>query len=163
MLLNRHDLYAVVAEFGYARQNILTELVVCAYTLLLGSHADVALIDEQRSVGFPTFRTAALAHIELFLRSPNLCREDFCIVVLHYAACIRRNALSVASEPLNEQLIVLTVANLLFGEITFPHPIANRIEAVVLTLVPVVEVAFYIDGCCVRCPLAEYPSGVKVV
>lgn len=49
MLLNRHDLDAVVAILDDARQNVLLELRVSSHLLSILSHTDVALIDQERS------------------------------------------------------------------------------------------------------------------
>ena len=47
MLLNGHNLYAVVAVVDDARQNVLLELGVGAHLLGILSHANVALVDEE--------------------------------------------------------------------------------------------------------------------
>ena len=50
VLLYRHDLDAVVAEFGYTRQDVTAEFLVTAHFLLLRTHADVTFVDKERLI-----------------------------------------------------------------------------------------------------------------
>ena len=48
VLLNRHNLNAVIAVFLYAGQDILGKFLVCTDFFRILCHADMAFIDEQR-------------------------------------------------------------------------------------------------------------------
>ena len=48
VLLQRHDLYGVVAQLADARQHGHAEVQVAVHSWLLAGHADVALVDAQR-------------------------------------------------------------------------------------------------------------------
>ena len=163
MLLDGHNLDAVVAQFGYTRQHIVLKFDIRSYALLLGSHTDMAFVDHQRFVGFPSARSFALSGNEWLGRSPYLCGEDLRTLILHYALCIRRDAFAVAANPLDQQFVMLAVVHLLLGEVAFPYAVANGVKTIVFRLFPVIEVAFDVDGRSVRSPLAEHPSGIKVM
>ena len=48
MLLDGHDLYAVISGSLYTRQDIILEFYVSTHTLTLLSHAHMTLVYEQR-------------------------------------------------------------------------------------------------------------------
>ncbi len=68
MLLYGHDLDGVISVGRNTRQYLVAEFHICAYSLLLLRHADMAFIDEKRTgVG------AEALHLPLIgLRSPDL-------------------------------------------------------------------------------------------
>ena len=96
VLLNGHNLDAVIAVAGNVRQYFFLKFEVAAHLLFLLGHADVAFINQQRSgVGLE----GALLEFIGFLRSPYLCAEDFGLLVLHHAVGPGRNAFSLSAVP----------------------------------------------------------------
>ena len=156
MLLNGHNLDAVVAVLDDARQHIVFELAVGAHFLGVLSHSDVALVDEER-VGIG-FEFCFLPHIR-FLRVPHLCGEDFCLLVLHHSAHPCRYALTVSTVPVDVHFVEVAMLDGLFGEFQFPVVGArDTFGSVALLFGPVVEIAYEIDVRSVGRPLAEHPS-----
>ena len=52
VLLDSHDLHAVITQLIDTRQHITTELLVRVHFLLFGTHADMALVDIERFARF---------------------------------------------------------------------------------------------------------------
>ena len=90
MLLDGHNLYAVVTTGNDSGQHLLAELVIGRYALFFARHAHVAFVDEQRrGVGLE------LLHLELIgCGLPHLSTEEIGGLVLHHAAHIGGNALA---------------------------------------------------------------------
>ena len=106
MLLDGHDLDAVVSVFDDTWEHIVLELCVGAYLLSVLSHTDVALVDEQRiDIGLEFF---LLPYVRL-LRVPHLCGEDFGVLVLHHASGPCGDTLPLASVPVHMHLIEVAV------------------------------------------------------
>ena len=95
MLLYRHDLYGIVAVFGYTGKYQVAELGIGADALGLLRHAYVALIYEERArvrdklFDFPL--------VSLF-RLPYLGREHMCHIILHHTGGIGRDAFALESR-----------------------------------------------------------------
>ena len=162
MLLDSHYLDAVIAEISDTRQDVLTELLVGRYFLCISRHTDMALVDEERLLFLLAVLDGFMFPL-IVLRRPNLCGEDLGVIILHDATSVARDTFSVATVPLNEQLVELSVLHGVLGQNSFPNAVANGLEAVVFGLRPVVHVTLDIDGSGVRCPFAEYPTFVGVM
>ena len=162
MLLDSHYLYAVIAEFSDTRKNVLTELLVSRNFLGISSHTNVAFVDKER-----LFFLLAVFDIFMFPLKfrcgPNLCGENLGVIILYDTTSIARDSFAIASIPLNEQFVELSMLHGIFGEICFPDAVSNGLEAIVFVLLPVVHVSFDIDGCGVWSPFAEHPSFIGVV
>ena len=159
MLLNGHDLDAVISCFDYAGQHPLTELVEGAHALLVLRHADVTLVDEQRVAAWTERLLPPL--ISGYMRIPHLSAEDSRSRILHHALGKGRDALAATTVPLHQHLIVLAVAESLIGQRHLP--VAMGIETrqtIFVTTLPVVEIAHQPDGRGVGSPLAEHPAVV---
>ncbi len=161
MFLDGHDLNGVVAVLLDARQHVLGKLLVGAYLLSILSHADVALVDEQRVLlGLEVL----LLPLVGLLRIPHLSREYLGLVVLYHAAAPGRNTLALAAVPLDLHLVELAVLQGFLGEFQLPVACAlYALAAVFLVLLPVVEVANEVNIGGVRCPLAEHPAARQLV
>ena len=84
VLLNSHNLDAIVAQRIHARQHVLAELLIRGHTLGIAAHSYMALIDEQtRLVALGLNRHFMRKTIRL--RRPYLGRENLRTVVLHHA------------------------------------------------------------------------------
>ena len=156
VLLDSHDLDAVVAVLGHARQYVLTELVVGAHLLFLLAHANVALIDQQRVGGgtegtfFPLIRSLGI---------PNLCAEDFGLLVLHHTVGPGGNTFAFATFPMDFQLEEVTMLHGRGWQLDFPYTATLfLLHAELLLLFPAVEVADEVDFRSVRSPFTEHPS-----
>ena len=157
MLLDGHDLDGVVAAGHHAGQHIAAEFVVGAHGLLVLSHADVTLIDEQRChVGDKVF------HLELVgpFRSPHLSRENLGDIVLHHAGGIGRNAFALAALPVNAQFEQVAMFHGALGQHQLPVAVVQSLHAVGGTFAPVIELSYHIDVGGVGRPLAQHPSPV---
>ena len=155
MLLNRHDLDAVVAILDDARQNVLLELRVSSHLLSILSHTDVALIDQERSgLWLEVFFLP-----DVRLRIPNLGREYFGLLILHHSSCPSRDSLAFATFPMNFHLKEVAVPHCLLGEFQLPVSCAfYTLSTVLRGLLPIVEVTYQINVRGIRCPLTEDPS-----
>ena len=163
VLLNGHNLHAVIAQLIDTRQHITTELLVRIHFLFLGTHADMALVDEQSFVAAlspPLWGgRVGFSILPLILGFiPNLGREYLRLLVLHHAAHIRRDTLSVTAVPLDEQFVHLAMSHRFLRQLRFPYAISDRLQTISLVLLPVVHVALDINRRSVRCPLTQHPS-----
>ena len=161
MLLDGHHLNGVVAVGLHARQHILPKLSVCPHLLGILSHADMALVDEQRRL--LGLEAGLLPHVGN-LRIPYLCGENLRLFVLHNTPAPGRNTLALATVPLHLHLVELTVLQVLV--LQFQLPVAGALYAlalVFLILLPVIEVADEVYFRCVRCPLTEHPAARQLV
>ena len=160
VLLNSHYLNTVVTILDYTRQDILAELVICAHLLGIFAHSDVALIYEQRVL---VWLERLLFPLILLLWSPNLSRENLCLLVLHHSISPCRYALALSTVPLNVHLEQVAVLHCFLREFQFPVACTlNALCLVFLVFLPVVEITNKIYLSCIRCPLAEYPSSACV-
>ena len=158
VLLDGHDLHAVIAQFLNTRQHIATELLVRVHFLLLGTHADMALVDiETVLTDFLHLGSVAVLPL-VFGFIPHLCGKDLGLLILNDAAYVRRDTLSVTAVPLHEQLVHLSVLHGFAGQFGFPHAVADRLETIGFVLGPVVHVAFDIDRGGIWSPFAQYPA-----
>ena len=101
MLLDSHNLNAVITVLDDSWKHLVLELCVCAYLLLILSHTNMALIDKQRV--FLWLEGSLLPDIVLFWR-PYLSRENLCILILNNSANICWNALTFSTFPFHLQL-----------------------------------------------------------
>ena len=156
MLLYSHHLYAVISVLDDAREDIVLEFGVCAHTLSVLCHTDMALVDEQRI--FLWAESFLLPYV-LFGWSPYLGREDFCDLVLYYAARISWYTLSLASCPFHFHLVQVSMVEGCFWQLQFPVPaVRYALECIPLVLFPVIEVSYKVYFCGIGSPLAEDPS-----
>ena len=155
MLLDGHDLDAVIAEFVNTRQDVPTEFFVGVHFLLLGGHTDVALVDIKTALLFE-FLTAVLPDELGFI--PNLRGEYLGLLILNHATYVRRDTLSVTAVPLNEQFVHLSVGHRFLRQFSFPNAVPYGLETIGLVLGPIIEIAFDIDGGGIRRPFAHHPS-----
>ena len=155
MLLDGHDLDAVITVLDDARQDVLAELRIGAHLLRILTHADMALVDEQRTlVGLEGL---FLPLVRLF-GSPYLSGEYLRLLVLHHALDPCRDALALAAVPLHVHLEQVAMLHGLLRQFQLPVARAlNALAAVLVVLLPVVEVTHQIDVGSVGGPLAEHP------
>ncbi len=106
VLLHGHELDGVVAVLGYARQHVAAELVVCPDALLVLGHSDVGLVDEQ---GIGVGRELADLEFIGMLGGVDLGREYLCVVVLHDAAGVCGQTVSLASGPEHAEFVEVAV------------------------------------------------------
>ena len=154
MLLDGHNLYAVVTVSCNAREHLLAELGVCSNFLLFLSHTYVALIDEQRGA---FGNKLPVLELILLLGSPHLRTEYLCCLILHHATHPCRNTLAAAALPVNLHFVVLTMSKCLLGHSSFPHAAGKLLQLILGTLFPVGKVADEHNLCSVRSPLTEHP------
>ena len=155
VLCNGHHLNGIVAVLLDAWQYVVFELDVGADLLSILCHADVALIDEQRvGVGFEVL----LFELIRLCRSPNLCRENLGVLVLHHTGCIGRNTLPFSTVPSDFQFEEVTMMHLARLEFDFPVSIVNASHLVCLVLLPAIEVSNEENLGGIGCPFAQHPS-----
>ena len=162
MLLDSHDLHAVISEFSDTRKDVLTELFVSRDFLCISSHTDMALVDKERFL----FLLAVLDGFMfpfIFGHGPYLCGEDLGVIVLHNTTSIARDTFAITTIPLDEQFVELPMLHGAFGEIGFPYAVSNGLETIVFVLGPVVHITFDVDGRSVWSPFTEYPTFVGMV
>ena len=160
VLLDGHDLDAVIAQFVNTRQHISTELFVGIHFLLLGGHTDMAFVDIETAFLFD-FLSAMFPLVFGF--GPHLSREDLRLLILHDAADVRRDTLSVTAVPFDEQFVHLAVRHGVLRQDRFPHTVADGLETIGFVLGPVIHIALDIDGGGIRCPFAEHPSFIGMM
>ena len=160
MLLNSHNLYAVVSLLDYTRQDIVFEFLVCAHLLCILRHTNVALVDKQR-------RRVRLESLLLpfifFLRSPYLSREYLCLIVLNNTAHPCRYALALTTVPLHEHLVEVAVLKGCLGKLYLPVlSVLALLQGILWRFLPAVEVADKVNLSSIRSPLAENPFALSV-
>ena len=160
MLLNGHDLDTVVPIFHHTWKNLLLKLTVRAHLLLILSHTDVALVDQQRVCA--RLESAFLELIRLF-RCPYLSAEDLGIVILYHTGSPCGDALSIATIPVDMQFIEVAMLQRLLWQFQFPVAVLQRLHLIFGILFPVVERTNQIDLRCIRCPFTQHPSFVGTV
>ena len=74
MLLNGHNLNCIVSGLVNTRQDVFTEFRITTYSFLTGAHSYMALINQQRGLGWNKF--LIFKHIR-YRWVPNLCGKDF--------------------------------------------------------------------------------------
>ena len=156
MLLNGHNLNAVISVCLDTGQHVLTKLVVRAHLLCVLRHTDVAFIYKQRRLC--RLKRLLLPFI-LLLRIPYLCGEYLCLLVLHHAVTPCRYSFAMTAVPIDVHLVEVAMLDGLSRELQLP--VAMLVKALCLILVrflPSVEVANEINLCGVRSPLTEHPS-----
>ena len=161
MLLDGHYLNAVVAIGSHSGQDIVAELSIGADALLVLSHADVALVDEER-VG----SGAELLHLPLIslLGVPHLSAEDVCLFILHHSCSPCRYAFSLTAFPMHDELEEGAMAEGLV--LDFQFPVAGAADAshgIAGTFLPSVEVAHHEDVDGIGSPFAQHPSVLGLV
>ena len=102
MLLDGHYLNTIITVCNDARKDVFAEFIVGAYFLSILRHTNMAFIDEEWA--FAWFKILLFEGIRL-LRCPNLCRENFCLFVLHHTSGIRRDTLTLSTFPINVEFI----------------------------------------------------------
>ena len=128
MLLDGHNLNAIVAILHYTRQDILTEFVIRSHFLCILRHPDVALVDKQRVLVDLEF--FGLESVRLFGR-PNLCGKDMGLFVLYRPCAISRNAFSLSAFPMYGELVQIAMVKGLCGEFEFPvSTVAKTLEGI---------------------------------
>ena len=156
MLLDGHDLDAVVAVGNDAGQHILRELTVGTHLLSVLRHTHVAFVDEQgRLGGFEFLLAEGIGHLGV----PHLGREDFRHVILHHTLTPGGNPFALATVPLHLHLVKVAVLDGFLSE--FQFPVAGTLNALQFELrvfLPVVEITDEIDFRGVWSPLSEHPS-----
>ena len=161
MLLNGHDLNAVIAILDDTRQHILLELTVGTHLLGILSHTNMALVDQQRVL--IRFERLAFPLVRL-LRVPHLCRENLGVLVLYHPSCPGWDALPFSTVPAYMHLIQVAVLHGLVGQFQFPVTCScNALGLVFLVLLPVIEIAHKVDLRSIRCPFAEHPTACCLV
>ena len=106
MFLYGHYLKTIVSVSDDTRQYIVLELAVCAYLLSILRHSYVTFIYEQRIGLGPKLSLPELIGV---LGVPDLCREDFGSLILHYAIDPCRDTLAAATVPIDMQFIQIEV------------------------------------------------------
>ena len=159
MFLDSHNLDAVIAVGDDTRKYVVLELCICAHLLCIFAHSYVALVDEQRTL--VRLESLFLPNVRL-LGCPYLSRENLCVLVLNDTTNPRRDALALATVPLYVHLEEVAVLHCLLRQFQLPVSCSfDTLGTICLILLPVVEVAYKIDVCSVRCPLTEYPSSAR--
>ena len=105
VLLHRHDLHTVIAEFGDTRQYVAAELLIRVHFLLRRTHAYVALVNKEGFLFALNLSPFALMFPDIRLLVPYLRGEDLRLLVLYDAAYVTRYALAVAALPFDEELV----------------------------------------------------------
>ena len=160
MLLDSHNLYAIVTASDYAGQYLFTEFVIGRYTLLFARHADMAFIDKQGGgIGLK------LLHLE-FIRCglPHLGTEEIGGFVLYHTTYISGNTLARATFPIHLQFVVILVLDGIGRE--FHFPITMAIEAgqfIFFFFLPLGKITDEVHSRCIGCPLTEGPSLLGLV
>ena len=90
MLLDGHDLNAIIAIGNDAWQYIVLKLSISAHLLGILSHSDVALVDEEWIHLSP--ESLLLPSVRSWI--PHLRREYLGLLILHHALCPGRYALA---------------------------------------------------------------------
>ena len=120
----------------------------------------MALVDIETALLFETF-AFMLPLIGGFI--PHLRGEDLRLLVLHHAAYITRDTLSITSVPLYKKLVQLLMLDCILRQFDLPHAVTDRLQTISLVLLPVIHIAFDINSGCIRTPLAENPSFRRMV
>ena len=160
MLLDSHDLNAVVTILNDTWQHLLLKLSVGTNLLCILSHSDMALIDEQRSGA----RLEGLLLPLVRLRAPYLRRENLGLLILNHTVSPCRDTLAFSTFPVHLHLEEITVLHCLFRE--FQLPVAGTLDTlstILRAFLPAVEIADEIDICSIWRPLAEHPSLLRLV
>ena len=156
VLLQRHDLDGVVAQFFHARQHLFAEFLEGTHLLLFRRHADMAFVDERMG---PLAGVAVLPD-KLLGRSPHLGAEHFGHFVLHYAGGIGGQALSPAAGPFDVQFVQLAVPEEHFRNLQFPVAVPQGLEGIAVRALPVVEIADEEDLVGIGGKLPEHPAAI---
>ena len=160
MLLDSHDLNAVVTILYDTWQHVFLEFRVGAHLLGILSHAYVALVDEQRSGVRPEGLLLPLVR----LRVPYLRRENLGLLILNHTVSPCRDTLAFSTFPVHLHLEEITVLHCLFRE--FQLPVAGALDTlstILRAFLPAVEISDEIDICSIWRPLAEHPSLLRLV
>ncbi len=96
------------------------------------------------------------------LRRPDLRRENLCLLILHDALAPRRDALALAARPLHLHLVEITMLHGIGRQLQLPIArIPDLLAAVMLLLLPAVEIADEEDIQRMWRPLAEHPAVLR--
>ena len=155
VLLDRHDLDAVVSQISNTREYVDAEVLVGIDFLFLAGHANMALIDEK--TGFAVFGHL-LGVAPLVFAFPDLCRKEFCLVVLYHSGSVTGDAFSPSAVPLDEEFEQLSMFHGGFGQFHLPVAESHRLQTIAFVLFPSVHITLDINGGGVRRPLPEDPS-----
>ena len=120
MFLYCHNLDTIISIGNDTREDVFAELVVRTNFFRILSHANVTLVDKKR-----IFIGLKIGCFEMigFFRSPNLCRENLSLFILHHSCCIRRNAFSLSTFPIDVKFIKISMMHGFGWEFNFPIPI----------------------------------------
>ena len=155
MLLNGHNLDAIITCLVHTRQHVYAELLVRAYLLCILSHADMALVNEQRTC--IRFELVILPFI-LVLGLPHLGREYLCLLILNNTTHPSRNTLALTAFPMHAHLVQVSVLQSLLWQYQFPiTAVAKFLEGIVSVFLPSIEIANKVYGRCIGGPLADNP------
>ena len=157
MLLQGHDLDDVIAQGGHPGQHIAAELVETGHLPLLRRHADVALVDERMG---PAGRAGILPDISL-LRIPDLGAEHLGNRILDASRGVRRQALTAAARPFDEEFIQFAMAQEHPVQAQFPRTAAQGRQFIGLCPLPVVAIPDQVDADGIRRPFAKHPGPVR--
>ena len=161
VLLDSHNLYAVIAFLDDTWEDILAELLVRAHLLSILRHTDVALIDEQRS---GIWLESLLLPLILLFRSPHLSREYLGLIILHHSANPCWDALALTTIPLYKELEEVAVLESFSRKFYLPVlSVLQFLHGILLILFPVIEVAYEVNLGGIGSPLTEYPSLVSLM
>ena len=155
MLLDGHDLKTIVSILDDAWQNVFAEFVVRTHLFCILSHAYVAFVYQE----WVTLRSEVL-----FLKLIRLCgvphlgAEYLCLIILHNALAPCRYSFAFASVPVNFHFVQVEMLHGFGRKLDFPiATVGNPFQLILLVFFPSVEVAYQINGGCIRGPLAENP------
>ena len=142
-------------------QDVFLELFVRADLFRIARHADMALINQER-VAIRT-EMILLPDIGRF-RLPDLCRENFRLLVLHHAPAPSGDALPLAARrPFHFHLIEVAMMDGIRWQLQLPVArVPYLLAAVALLLLPAVEIADEENIQRMRRPLAEHPLRRRV-
>ena len=158
MLLDGHNLNAVVAVFDDTRQYIILEFGIGAHLLGIFAHSDMAFVD-QEWIGLG-FESLLFPFIRLW--SPHLCREYLRVLVLHNTLRPSWNTLAIASVPMDVHLIEISVFKSLGWQFQLPVSCSlNTFSLVFLVFLPIVEITNQVYFGSIGSPLAEHPASTR--
>ncbi len=159
MLLYGHNLYGIVTVGRDARQHVVAKFYICAHPFALLGHADMTLIDEQRTrVGTKPFHLPFVC-----IGGPHLGREHVSVFVLHHTGGIGRDALAASAIPGDNHLVEIAVADGIAFEFQLPHTVFLGLEGIFFKLLPFGEITDERNRGGIGSPFAEHPAVGRAV
>jgi hypothetical protein len=117
MLLNSHNLDAVISFFSDTRKYLFAEFVIGPDFFLLLCHSDMAFINQQRiRAGLKRFLLEFIG----FLRCPYLGAEYLGLFILNYTCSPSRNTLTLTTIPIYIQFIQVSMMDSIGRQVNFP-------------------------------------------